>query len=101
VPVTREILEDYRQRSLEWLSTNPERKARFEQDWNIIPKPARFPFWDAAKVDRTELLWVSSPRLNAPTPTTWRVFDRTGRRMATVITPASFSVKEIGADYIL
>ncbi|HYV99465.1 MAG TPA: hypothetical protein VE967_18550 [Gemmatimonadaceae bacterium] len=100
VPVTARDLDDYKKSTLESIGNNAERRARFEQSWNEVPKPARFPYWSTAMVDKTGNLWVSM-RATPALPTEWRVFDRAGKRIATLTAPAHFSIREIGADYVL
>jgi len=98
--VTSADLESARRAALDRIGDDDERRARYERSWAAVPKPARYPYWNTAIVDRTGLLWVSYYN-SRDTPPRWTVFDSTGRRITEVELPARMRISEIGADYIL
>jgi hypothetical protein len=63
--------------------------------------PALRPAWNALDVDARGDVWVRHYLFDARTPSTWSVFDPDGRWLGEVGMPASFDVREIGADYVL
>ncbi|HKS05853.1 MAG TPA: hypothetical protein VJR92_06035 [Gemmatimonadaceae bacterium] len=101
IAVTARDLDEYRQRQLDAIGNDQERKTRFLTGWDAILKPKRFPYWGSAIIDRTGAVWVSGPATYKQQPVVWRVFDRRGRALARVTLPPGFGPKEIGADYIL
>ncbi len=66
-----------------------------------IPLVEAFPAFDRALVDRLGYLWVEEYRLPGDVDRLWTVFDPEGRVLGLLEMPGSFSVREIGADYIL
>ena len=101
IPVTSAHLDEYRQSVLEMIGANASRREQFERSWDAITKPKRFPYWGTALVDQLGNLWVSAPSTGMTAPTTWSVFNRNGRRIASVTVPKGFTPKDIGPDYIL
>lgn len=69
------------------------------------------PAYQTMLVDSGRNLWVSDATLEwflgqgfsrvLSTPTSWRVFDPSGRWLGTVTMPARFRVMDIGNDYVL
>lgn len=100
-PVTAADLDRYKQSLLDWAEMNKRPRETVEQDWAITPKPSRMPYWGTALVDRTGALWISGPEARPATPTSWTVFDKSGRRLGALDVPAGFKPKDIGADYVL
>jgi hypothetical protein len=101
IPVTARDLDDYHERAIEFAGNDPQRKARFEQQWNAVPKPKRFPYWGTMLVDREDNLWVSPPVGAVGVANEWIVFDRSGRRIARVRLPQLFTPHEIASDFVL
>ena len=71
----------------------------------------QLPAYSVMKVDADRNLWVRSAYVETEigqgwsrvisTPTTWRVFDRTGKWSANITLPARFNPMDIGTDYVL
>jgi hypothetical protein len=101
VPVTAQALDAYRKATLDAIGNNAQRRAQFERGSNEVPKPKRFPYWGTALVDKAGNLWVSAPMTGYSSPLEWSVFNRAGRRIASITMPAGFTPKDIGADYVL
>jgi hypothetical protein len=99
-PVTKAHLDDYRRRNLEFAGSDAGRLERFEWGWKNVPNPKRHPYWDRALVDKVGNLWIASPKL-PNTPESWSVFDRNGRKIASLTMPARFTAHEVGHDYVL
>ena len=67
------------------------------------PMPETHPAYDAAMADLAGHLWVREyhlPGEGGPSPV-WTVFDRDGRVLGFLETPAGLAIFEIGDDYIL
>jgi hypothetical protein len=101
VRLTQKMLDDYKNATIDMIGVDVARRERFERSWSEVPKPDRLPFWGSAIVDRSGNLWVS-PAYGMPgLPTEWMIFDRMGRRTATLRMPARFTPKDIGTDFVL
>jgi hypothetical protein len=66
-----------------------------------MPIPSTLPAFDALEADPAGHLWVMEASARTDLPRTWSVFDRDGRWLGTVETPAEVTVREIGDDYVL
>ena len=66
-----------------------------------MPLVEAFPAFASVRVDRLGYLWVREYRLPGEQHRLWTVFDPEGRVLGLVEMPGSFSVEEIGEDYIL
>lgn len=66
-----------------------------------MPLVEAFPAFASVLVDRLGYLWVREYRLPGDTGRLWTVFDPEGRALGLFEMPGSFSVEEIGQDYIL
>ncbi len=66
-----------------------------------MPIPATLPAFDALAADASGHLWVMEASAPTGEPRRWSVFDREGRWLGMVETPAGLSVREIGEDYVL
>jgi len=66
-----------------------------------MPLVEAFPAFASVRVDRLGYLWVREYRLPGEQHRLWTVFDPEGRILGLVEMPGSFSVEEIGEDYIL
>lgn len=66
-----------------------------------LPPPDSLTGLRYVKVTNEGWLWVSPVRPPADSALTWSVYDLTGRRTATVTTPARFQPYEMGPDYVL
>ena len=72
-------------------------RAGFER----VPPPQHLPVVDAIRVDSNDDIWLrvgASPRA---TDATWTVLDPRGRWLGDVSLPASLTLLEIGADYLV
>jgi hypothetical protein len=65
-----------------------------------IPKPVVAPAHLELLIDGSNRLWARAFTYPSE-PQRWRVFDREGRWLGDVETPADLKVLEVGADYIL
>jgi hypothetical protein len=59
------------------------------------------PAFSELLVDGAGNLWVRDPRPLEDQPHHWSVFDREGRWLGTVQTPADLQVRQIGPDWML
>jgi hypothetical protein len=100
IPVTAADLANYRKWRLEFAGDNAQRRSEFELEWTKVPRPKRHPYWGRALVDKQNNLWISSP-WDLSKPESWTVFDRNGRKLATLTMPPRFAVREVGTDYVL
>ncbi len=66
-----------------------------------MPIPATLPAFDALAADVLGHLWVMEASPPTDEPRRWSVFDREGRWLGVVETPAGVVVREIGEDYLL
>ncbi|MCY3599161.1 MAG: hypothetical protein OXN85_04215 [Gemmatimonadetes bacterium] len=91
---TRGDLRDYVARQ------NPDRPEALDAVGDM-PLVEAFPAFASVHVDRLGYLWVREYRLPGERHRLWTVFDPDGRLLGLVEMPGSFSVEEIGEDYIL
>ncbi len=91
---TRGDLRDYVARQ------NPDRPEALDEVGDM-PLVEAFPAFASVHVDRLGYLWVREYRLPGERHRLWTVFDPEGRVLGLVEMPGSFSVEEIGEDYIL
>ena len=66
-----------------------------------MPLVEAFPAFGRVLVDRLDYLWIEEYRLPGEDHRLWTVFDPEGRALGLVEMPGSFTVEEIGEDYIL
>jgi hypothetical protein len=78
----------------------PELRPAAERNWANAPKPDRFPYFRDLFVDAEDCLWVMDFPADAQGPSSWTVFDRTGRELARVELPARLKVMDIGDEYV-
>ncbi|MDE2720243.1 hypothetical protein [Candidatus Palauibacter polyketidifaciens] len=79
---------------------NPDRPEALDAVGDM-PLVEAFPAFASVRVDRLGYLWVREYRLPGEQHRLWTVFDPEGRVLGLVEMPGSFSVEEIGEDYIL
>lgn len=79
---------------------NPDRPEALDAVGDM-PLVEAFPAFDRVFVDRLGYLWVREYRLPGERHRLWTVFDPEGRVLGLVEMPGSFTVEEIGEDYIL
>ncbi|WP_420442086.1 hypothetical protein [Candidatus Palauibacter sp.] len=79
---------------------NPDRPEALEAVADM-PLVEAFPAFGRVLADRLGHLWVEEYRLPGETHRLWTVFDPEGRSLGLVEMPGSFTVAEIGEDYIL
>ena len=63
--------------------------------------PEHLPAYSAFVADAEGLLWIQDHPRPGAVEVTWRVFEANGVYVASVITPNSLRVFEIGGDYVL
>ncbi len=69
---------------------------------DAMPAPETMPVFEAMMLDEEGNLWVRDYRRpNEETPPSWAVFDTNGRLLSRVVTPAGFTIYEIGSDFLL
>ena len=76
-------------------------RARIAASYEDLPFPDHFPAFSALAVDVDSNLWVSSFTTSDSLPTPWTIFDPEGRLLAKTVTPAHFTVSEIGSNDII
>jgi len=79
---------------------NPDRPEALDAVGDM-PLVEAFPAFASVHVDRLGYLWVREYRLPGERHRLWTVFDPEGRVLGLIEMPGSFSVEEIGEDYIL
>lgn len=98
--VTSDDMEAERARRLANARTdNAKRDA--ERLFNEIPHPATFPAYGTVIVDDSLNLWVGDYVPATRSPTTWTVFDSSGRMLGTIANPQGFVPDQIGQDFLL
>lgn len=73
---------------------------RQERLLDAIPHPETAAPYSELRVDDEGRIWVAESRVGGDDPR-WHVFDRQGRWLGRVSTPASLKIYRIGADWIL
>jgi hypothetical protein len=63
--------------------------------------PATVPAFQRIEVDAARRIWVQDYSVTQDAALTWTVFDRTGKLLGTVTTPARYRLLDFGADYVL
>jgi hypothetical protein len=71
------------------------------QAYRALPLPARVPVFQALHVDAQGWLWAKLYGLDEREPSTWVIFDSSGRARGSVQIPGSLSVRQIGTSFIL
>lgn len=79
---------------------NPDRPEALDEVGDM-PLVEAFPAFASVRVDRLGYLWVREYRLPGERHRLWTVFDPEGRVLGLVEMPGSFTVEEIGEEYIL
>lgn len=100
VAVTGERVDRWRASQLA-LSPTEARETALNTIMREATIPDRQPDWNALALDALGDVWVRHYALDRQQPSTWTVFDPDGRWLGEVGMPASFDVREIGADYLL
>jgi len=98
--VTSDMVERWRESQLA-LAPSDRRDEALRTIVREAKLPARRPAWDALLVDAPGDVWIRHYALDRGGPSTWSVFDPDGRWLGEVGMPASFEVREIGAEYVL
>ncbi len=100
-PVTASDMQAYK----DMVTANRRDRSRLQALLDMIdgmPVPETMPVFEAMMVDAEGNLWVRDYRCPGDDRLPrWTVFDADGRMLGQVITPAGFSIYEIGSDYIL
>lgn len=66
-----------------------------------VPHQRTLPAFESLLLDGDRNLWVEHPRISTADPGRWDVFDREGKWVTTVATPAGYTVLQIGQDFML
>jgi hypothetical protein len=99
VPVTPDLIESHKQRSLAgWPDSASQ--ARFQRVLDAMPYPATMPAFSRVAVDDREHLWVREYPQHEDSAD-WHVFDRHGHLRASVRLPAGFRESIIHRDRII
>jgi hypothetical protein len=96
-PVTQQDIDGYRERRLAGPAAQ---RSMTEQSLAAMSYPDVMPFHGALMVDAAGHLWVQVYAADPDAPREWNVFDPDGVLLGTVVTPARFSVREIGEDAV-
>jgi hypothetical protein len=82
--------------------TDESERRTYENVHRIIEFPETLPAFSSLQSDPGGFVWVEEYALPwEEKPPEWRVFDSTGRAVATVRTPAGLTIHEIGGDYVM
>lgn len=76
-------------------------RARTERLFAEMPIPRHHPVLARMAAGRDGHLWVAETVPDPADPTPWSVFDREGRMVGRLETPARFLLLDAGADYLL
>ena len=63
--------------------------------------PKVLPAYGALRIDPAQRLWVQDYPIPGEKQHRWKVFDRNGALLGTVLSPADVEILEIGTDYLL
>jgi hypothetical protein len=99
VPVTAADLDRVKAERMESADANWRR--RQERMFAEMPVPSTRPAFGVLEVDPEGNLWVGESIVSARDSQPWIVFGPDGRLRGSIVTPAGFSVREIGQDYLL
>ena len=111
--VTRDDIDGFvKEWGKRWLKTRGLEREKAESDLRAAPYAASVPAFSQFLIDPSERLWVREANLaDAPragqlktmplAPSTWNVFDISGRWLCTLSMPARFQPTDIGLDYVL
>jgi hypothetical protein len=84
---------------------SPDQVASFrrmqEKQKQVLPRRETFPAFSAVRTDTEGNLWAKEYGRPTDEQPRWSVFDREGRWLGTVETPAGFTVHQVGPDWIL
>lgn len=98
--VTRNDVARFRSAALE--RTRDENHRRDEERWlDEVPFPDQMPLYQGLLVDALGHLWVEQYRAPWEERPRWWIFDRDGYWLGEVETPAGFTPRQIGRDYLL
>jgi hypothetical protein len=99
--VTNADLASYREQPRDLSGVPPQLRAQFARRNPDIPHRATLPAFESLLLDEEGYLWVEHPRVTQASEGRWDVFDREGRWLTTIATPAGFQVRQIGRDFML
>ena len=98
--VTDELVERAREARLAGYDDDASRQRAMTR-FASMPPPEHLPFYDQLHVDERGLLWLKEYHVAEDSPATWRILSSDGSPLGSVTLPASFSIHEIGVDYVL
>jgi hypothetical protein len=90
-----------REREAALINRPPDQRMMMEQVFDQLPRHATLPFFDELLIDRVGNAWVRDYALASDDAHAWQIFDRDGRLIATIRTPTSHRILDVGADYVL
>ena len=87
---------------LEPLSNDPDRKALYEHMFTLdLPIPENIPALSELKIDSEGNIWAKRFILPWDDNEVWDILSSNGEWLTTVEVPGSFTITEIGSDYLL
>lgn len=78
-----------------------QRRQSLEQGMRALSLPERMPAVGRLLIDAHDRLWAMDFLAPADSTATWRVFDADGRYLGAVAMPRTFTVHEVGPDWVL
>lgn len=102
-PLTEHVRTSFLDSERRRLGGSPESTSEMLEGWLSLPIPERLPAFDRLLVDELGNLWVGHwPEDEfSYVPDRYTVFDPSGKMLGTVEVPREFTVKQIGADFVL
>jgi hypothetical protein len=79
----------------------PQLRAQLAKRNPGVPHRPTLPAFESLLLDAEGYLWVEHPRVTEAESGRWDVFDREGKWVTTVATPAGYRVLQIGRDFTL
>jgi hypothetical protein len=98
VPVTADMIARHR---TEPRGRNSPSRPIVEPKIDAAWYPKVLPAYAALRIDGAQRLWVKDYPIPGEKQPRWKVFDRSGALLGSVLTPAGLEVLEIGTDYLL
>lgn len=99
VPLRPEDFDALRSERLGFM--DPDRRARWEEVYDAMPRPRTLPAFRTLMGDPEGNLWVRDYLPPGDERWRWTVFDSAGRALGKIETPPGLWVWEIGPDYLL
>lgn len=100
-PVTEAMLDEYKRARMARARDIPIEVRIAEQELGTMPVPDSLPAFRTFRVDSEGYLWVQEYALPEAKSITWSVFSPDGRWASDVVLPSSWTIVDLGRDYIL